>query len=127
MLTDFDYLMDIHWVTNDIVSLVANVLQLLFFIGVSASFSTVCRSNLANVEVFQVYAFTWYLTDERLDAHHKAHARGDIAILFGCCAVLFVKLVGEIVDRVVGVRYTTFSDRLTLYIHKLPFTDLAVD
>ncbi|VDM82894.1 unnamed protein product [Strongylus vulgaris] len=71
---DFDHLMEIHWITNDIVSLIANILQLLFFIG--------------------VFAFTWYLTDDRLDAHHKAHARGDIAILFGCCFVLFVKLVG---------------------------------
>ncbi|EYC45442.1 hypothetical protein Y032_0428g1299 [Ancylostoma ceylanicum] len=75
---DFDYLMDIHWITNDIVSLVAIVLQLFFFIS--------------------VYAFTWYLTDERLDAHHKAHARGDISILFGCCLVLFVKLILQSVE-----------------------------
>ncbi|ETN69310.1 hypothetical protein NECAME_05293, partial [Necator americanus] len=61
---DFDHLIEIHWMTNDIVSLVANV-----------------------------YMFTWYLTNDRLDAHHKAHARGDITILFGCCIVLLIKLV----------------------------------
>ncbi|KIH62353.1 hypothetical protein ANCDUO_07364 [Ancylostoma duodenale] len=78
MFTDFDHLMDIHWITNDIVSLVAVVLQLFLFIV--------------------VYAFTWYLTDDRLDAHHKAHARGDISILFGCCLVLFVKLILQSVE-----------------------------
>ncbi|CAJ0602617.1 unnamed protein product, partial [Cylicocyclus nassatus] len=75
---DFDHLMEIHWITNDIVSLVANILQLSFFMG--------------------LFVFTWYLTDERLDAHHKAHARGDIAILFGCCLVLFVKLILQSVE-----------------------------
>ncbi|KHJ96048.1 hypothetical protein OESDEN_04000 [Oesophagostomum dentatum] len=76
--SDFDHLIEIHWITNDIISLVASTLQLVFFLG--------------------VFAFTYYLTDERLDAHHKAHARGDISILFGCCLVLFVKLILQSVE-----------------------------
>lgn len=75
---DFDHLMEIHWVTNDIVSLVADVLQVILFIG--------------------LYAFARFLTNDRLDAHHKAQARGDVSILFGCCAVLFVKLILQSVE-----------------------------
>ncbi|KAK6747381.1 hypothetical protein RB195_000527 [Necator americanus] len=75
---DFDHLIEIHWMTNDIVSLVANVIQLIFFLG--------------------VYMFTWYLTNDRLDAHHKAHARGDITILFGCCIVLLIKLILQSIE-----------------------------
>ncbi|VDP39296.1 unnamed protein product [Heligmosomoides polygyrus] len=70
--------MEIHWVTNDIVSLVADVLQVILFIG--------------------LYAFARFLTNDRLDAHHKAQARGDVSILFGCCAVLFVKLILQSVE-----------------------------
>ncbi|EPB80088.1 hypothetical protein ANCCEY_00776 [Ancylostoma ceylanicum] len=55
-------------------------------------------ASLACAIRWLVYAFTWYLTDERLDAHHKAHARGDISILFGCCLVLFVKLILQSVE-----------------------------
>ncbi|CAD6190697.1 unnamed protein product [Caenorhabditis auriculariae] len=70
---DFDELVAKHWVVNDYTSLVANVLQVFMFIG--------------------MWIFSITIADERLDAHHKAHARGDISILFGCCVVLLIKLV----------------------------------
>ncbi|KAK5974848.1 hypothetical protein GCK32_004314, partial [Trichostrongylus colubriformis] len=75
---DFDHLMEIHWLTNDYVSLVADILQLILFTA--------------------VYAFARSLNSDRLDAHHKAHARGDIAILFGCCVILFVKFILQSVE-----------------------------
>ncbi|XGW22854.1 hypothetical protein V3C99_005240 [Haemonchus contortus] len=75
---DFDHLMEMHWATNDYVSLVANILQLILFIA--------------------FYVFARSLSNDRLDAHHKAHARGDIAILFGCCVILFVKFILQSVE-----------------------------
>ncbi|KAK6038969.1 hypothetical protein COOONC_23526 [Cooperia oncophora] len=70
--------MEIHWLTNDYVSLVADILQLILFAA--------------------LYIFARGLSNDRLDAHHKAHARGDIAILFGCCVILFVKLILQSVE-----------------------------
>ncbi|CAJ0587729.1 unnamed protein product, partial [Mesorhabditis spiculigera] len=75
---DFDALVAKHWLAADIVGLFANfVMTLLFFL---------------------LYLFARSVSDERLDAHHKAHARGDITILFGSCVVLFIKLVLQSVE-----------------------------
>ncbi|VDL83083.1 unnamed protein product [Nippostrongylus brasiliensis] len=88
---DFDHLMEIHWLTNDYMSLISATLQLALFIG--------------------LYAFARSLSSDRLDAHHKAHARGDISILFGCCVVLFVKLASQWLQYLSLRRILAMSDR----------------
>uniref|UniRef100_A0A8R1I828 Uncharacterized protein n=1 Tax=Caenorhabditis japonica TaxID=281687 RepID=A0A8R1I828_CAEJA len=75
---DFDHLVEQHYMTNDYINLAANILQVLFFGA--------------------LYSFAVTISNERLDAHHKAHARGDISILFGCCFVLFVKLILQSIE-----------------------------
>lgn len=47
---------------------------------------------------FQIYIWARKLTDDRLDAHHKAEARGDIIILFGCVLILTVKWMLQLVE-----------------------------
>ncbi|CAI4222136.1 unnamed protein product [Auanema sp. JU1783] len=71
---DFDHLIEEHWKVYDVVGLIANIAQFFFF---------------ASLFLFAEK----FLKNDRLDAHHKAHARGDVSILFGCCVVLFIKMV----------------------------------
>ncbi|VDO45120.1 unnamed protein product [Haemonchus placei] len=97
---DFDHLMEMHWATNDYVSLVANILQLILFIA--------------------FYVFARGLSNDRLDAHHKAHARGDIAILFGCCVILFVKFILQSIE-VEFQRKDGFVDTVDAITHALLF------
>uniref|UniRef100_A0A914WDE1 Gustatory receptor n=1 Tax=Plectus sambesii TaxID=2011161 RepID=A0A914WDE1_9BILA len=75
---DFDHLIAAHWGWSDGVQLPANVLQFSLFLA--------------------TYLWGRSVSSDRLDAHHKAHARGDIITLFGCCVVLFVKLVLQAVE-----------------------------
>ncbi|CAB3406431.1 unnamed protein product [Caenorhabditis bovis] len=75
---DFDQLVEHKYMMNDYVNLGANLLQTVFYLA--------------------LYAYSLTIKNERLDAHHKAHARGDISILFGCCVVLLIKLVLQSVE-----------------------------
>ncbi|KAK0409606.1 hypothetical protein QR680_004648 [Steinernema hermaphroditum] len=68
---DFDTLALKHWNVNDYMQIVANSFQLLMFL--------------------MIWRWTWCLNGDRLDAHHKAQARGDIIILFGCALLLLIK------------------------------------
>ncbi|GMR50129.1 hypothetical protein PMAYCL1PPCAC_20324 [Pristionchus mayeri] len=77
---DFDELAQEEWLDSDIMGLTMGAFQLVFY------------------GVFLHFART--LTNERLDAHHKAHARGDIGILFGCCAILLVKFILQTLELV---------------------------
>ncbi|CAP26454.2 Protein CBG05891 [Caenorhabditis briggsae] len=94
---DFDDLVNEHYMTNDYINLAANVCQVFFFGAVSALSIYFCKSSVNSLK-FQLYAFSTTIANERLDAHHKAHARGDISILFGCCVVLFIKLILQSVE-----------------------------
>ncbi|CAI5449262.1 unnamed protein product [Caenorhabditis angaria] len=75
---DFDALVAEHYLVNDYINLAANIVQIIFFSG--------------------LYGFTLTIKNERLDAHHKAHSRGDISILFGCCIVLLIKLILQSIE-----------------------------
>ncbi|GMS97120.1 hypothetical protein PENTCL1PPCAC_19295, partial [Pristionchus entomophagus] len=77
---DFDELAQEEWVTSDVFGIVMASFQLVFY-GV-------------------FYHFARSLGPERLDAHHKAHARGDIGLLFGCCFVLAFKFVLQTIELV---------------------------
>ncbi|GMT25526.1 hypothetical protein PFISCL1PPCAC_16823, partial [Pristionchus fissidentatus] len=75
---DFDELAKEEWPISDIMGICMASLQMMFY--------------------FVLYYFARSLDNERLDAHHKAHARGDIGILFGCCFVLFIKFILQSVE-----------------------------
>ncbi|PAV62676.1 hypothetical protein WR25_20409 isoform B [Diploscapter pachys] len=77
---DFDDLVVQNWLVNDYVGIVANSLQIVLFAS--------------------VYLWSRTVSDSRLDAHHKAHARGDVSILFGCSFVLLVKLILQSTETV---------------------------
>ena len=47
---------------------------------------------------FQIYLWSRRLGSDRLDAHHKAEARGDIIILFGCVIFLTIKWMLQLVE-----------------------------
>ncbi|TKR69135.1 hypothetical protein L596_021327 [Steinernema carpocapsae] len=68
---DFDILALKHWDVNDCMQIVANTAHMFMFL--------------------LIWRWTWCLNGDRLDAHHKAQARGDVIILFGCALLLLIK------------------------------------
>ncbi|EGT36266.1 hypothetical protein CAEBREN_21337 [Caenorhabditis brenneri] len=86
---DFDELVDEHYMTNDYINLAANICQVFFF-GAKLHVHIIC---------IQLYIFSTTIPNERLDAHHKAHARGDISILFGCCIYFAVRRLLALSDK----------------------------
>ncbi|VDD90040.1 unnamed protein product [Enterobius vermicularis] len=75
---DYNNLWPEHWITNDAVQVVAFFSQMIFFIF--------------------LYIWSRKLRSHRLDAHHRASARGDVIILFGCCVFLFVKFLLQLME-----------------------------
>uniref|UniRef100_A0A0K0F2C3 Otopetrin-2 n=1 Tax=Strongyloides venezuelensis TaxID=75913 RepID=A0A0K0F2C3_STRVS len=75
---NFDTLAKMHWNSNDWIFFVASFFQALFFLI--------------------IYLWVKKIKSERLDAHHKAQARGDIYILFGCGVVLSIKFILQSVE-----------------------------
>ncbi|KAE9553146.1 hypothetical protein FO519_003625 [Halicephalobus sp. NKZ332] len=75
---DFDHLISIDWMTNEYAMIGSNFLLVVMFIS--------------------IYIWSRRLSNDRLDAHHKAEARGDIIILFGCVIVLTVKYILQIIE-----------------------------
>uniref|UniRef100_A0A0K0EL95 Glutaredoxin domain-containing protein n=1 Tax=Strongyloides stercoralis TaxID=6248 RepID=A0A0K0EL95_STRER len=74
----FDILAKEHWIQNDWIFLVASIIQAIFFLS--------------------IYRWVKTIKSDRLDAHHKAQARGDIIILFGCSVILSVKFILQSVE-----------------------------
>ncbi|CEF60697.1 Hypothetical protein SRAE_X000243000 [Strongyloides ratti] len=75
---NFNTLAKKHWIQNDWIFLVTSFIQALFFLN--------------------IYRWVKTVKSERLDAHHKAQARGDIIILFGCTMILSVKFILQSVE-----------------------------
>uniref|UniRef100_A0A7E4VYH9 Otopetrin-2 n=1 Tax=Panagrellus redivivus TaxID=6233 RepID=A0A7E4VYH9_PANRE len=103
---NFDDLVAQKWLTGEYVRIVACIVQALMFVI--------------------LYLWTRQLSDDRLDAHHKAEARGDIIILFGCVIVLTVKYALQIVE----LRYQ-FGDHfinleeMILHMSSLTLTEIT--
>uniref|UniRef100_A0A0N5AA32 XK-related protein n=1 Tax=Syphacia muris TaxID=451379 RepID=A0A0N5AA32_9BILA len=98
---DYNNLWPKHWITNDAIQMVAFFVQMIFFISVRQSFiieyTVYCYLF---IDFFQVYLWSRRLRSHRLDAHHKASARGDVIILFGCCVFLLAKFILQILEDI---------------------------
>uniref|UniRef100_A0A914Z577 Uncharacterized protein n=1 Tax=Panagrolaimus superbus TaxID=310955 RepID=A0A914Z577_9BILA len=75
---DFDQLVASKWLQGYYTSMIANFLQVIMFLT--------------------IYIWAKRLGNDRLDAHHKAEARGDIIILFGCVLILSIKFILQLVE-----------------------------